>query len=91
MNFKEELGRHTQEVQEIIEKYLPKEEGFQKTVLEAMNYSVRAGGKRLRPMLMLETYRMFGGGSDMIEPFKAAKDKIQNQSQVQDDLTAMDK
>ena len=45
MNFKEELGRHTQEVQEIIEKYLPKEEGFQKTVLEAMNYSVRAGGK----------------------------------------------
>lgn len=90
MNFKEELGRHTQEVQEIIEKYLPKEEGFQKTVLEAMNYSVRAGGKRLRPMLMLETYRMFGGGSDMIEPFMAAMEMIHTHSLVHDDLPAMD-
>lgn len=49
------------EVEQIVTSFLPKEEGYQKTVLEAMNYSVSAGGKRLRPMLMLETYRMFGG------------------------------
>lgn len=51
------------EVEQIVTSFLPKEEGYQKTVLEAMNYSVSAGGKRLRPMLMLETYRMFGGTS----------------------------
>ena len=56
--------------------FLPKEEGYQKTVLEAMNYSVSAGGKRLRPMLMLETYRMFGGTSKVIEPFMAAIEMI---------------
>lgn len=57
------------EVEQIVTSFLPKEEGYQKTVLEAMNYSVSAGGKRLRPMLMLETYRMFGGTSKVIEPF----------------------
>ena len=60
------------EVEQIVTSFLPKEEGYQKTVLEAMNYSVSAGGKRLRPMLMLETYRMFGGTSKVIEPFMAA-------------------
>lgn len=55
------------EVEQIVTSFLPKEEGYQKTVLEAMNYSVSAGGKRLRPMLMLETYRMFGGTSKVIE------------------------
>ena len=62
------------EVEQIVTSFLPKEEGYQKTVLEAMNYSVSAGGKRLRPMLMLETYRMFGGTSKVIEPFMAAID-----------------
>ncbi|MEY8426724.1 polyprenyl synthetase family protein [Lachnospiraceae bacterium 46-15] len=90
MNFEEELRRRTEKVQGTIEKYLPKEEGFQKTVLEAMNYSVRAGGKRLRPMLMLETYRMFGGASDVIEPFMAAMEMIHTHSLVHDDLPAMD-
>ncbi len=64
------------EVEQIVTSFLPKEEGYQKTVLEAMNYSVSAGGKRLRPMLMLETYRMFGGTSKVIEPFMAAIEMI---------------
>ena len=64
------------EVEQIMTSFLPKEEGYQKTVLEAMNYSVSAGGKRLRPMLMLETYRMFGGTSKVIEPFMAAIEMI---------------
>ena len=72
MDIKAEIGRHTDEAEQIISSYLPKEEGYQKTVIEAMNYSFLAGGKRLRPILMLETYRLFGGRSKVIEPFMAA-------------------
>ena len=75
-DFGEEVTARIGQIQEILEKYLPKEEGNQKTVIEAMNYSVRAGGKRLRPMLMWETYRMFGGRSQVIEPFMAAIEMI---------------
>ena len=78
------------EVEQIVTSFLPKEEGYQKTVLEAMNYSVSAGGKRLRPMLMLETYRMFGGTSKVIEPFMAAIERIHTYSLIPDDLPAMD-
>lgn len=90
MERKEEIAIHTKEVEAIITKYLPKEDGFQKTVIEAMNYSFLAGGKRLRPMLMLETYRMFGGASSIIEPFMAAIEMIHTYSLVHDDLPAMD-
>ena len=90
MDRKEEIALHTKEVEEIITKYLPKEEGFQKTVISAMNYSFLAGGKRLRPMLMLETYRMFGGKSEIIEPFMSAIEMIHTYSLVHDDLPAMD-
>ncbi len=59
-------------------------------LFEAMNYSVRAGGKRLRPILMEETYHMFGGSSAVIEPFMAAIEMIHTYSLVHDDLPAMD-
>ncbi|MCC8151481.1 MAG: polyprenyl synthetase family protein [Lachnospiraceae bacterium] len=90
MEIKEEVKMHTEEVERIITKYLPPEEGFQKTVIEAMNYSFLAGGKRLRPMLMLETYRLFGGESQVIEPFMAAIEMIHTYSLIHDDLPAMD-
>ena len=64
MEIQTELERRRTEIEAVLEQYLPKEEGYQKTVLEAMNYSILAGGKRLRPMLMMETYRMFGGAGD---------------------------
>ena len=89
-DFGEEVTARIGQIQEILEKYLPKEEGNQKTVIEAMNYSVRAGGKRLRPMLMWETYRMFGGRSQVIEPLMAAIEMIHTYSLVHDDLPAMD-
>lgn len=90
MEFREELARRAAVVEEIIKKYLPKEEGYQKAVIEAMNYSFLAGGKRLRPMLMSETYRMFGGNSDVIEPFMAAIEMIHTYSLIHDDLPALD-
>ena len=55
LNKKEELARRTKAVEEIVLSYLPEETGHQKTIFEAMNYSMRAGGKRLRPMLIQET------------------------------------
>ena len=63
MNFNEELKKRTEEVERVIRKYLPEESGFAKTMAEAMNYSMTAGGKRLRPILIRETYRLFGGGA----------------------------
>lgn len=90
MNFKEQMRQRAESIEEIIKKYLPQEEGYQKTVLEAMNYSILAGGKRLRPMLMQESFRLFGGEGSIIEPFMAALEMIHNYSLVHDDLPAMD-
>ena len=86
----QEITKRVEQINRIIERYLPKEEGYQRTIFEAMNYSVRAGGKRLRPMLMQETYRMFGGSDTVIEPFMAAIEMIHTYSLVHDDLPAMD-
>ena len=90
MDINKEIAEHTTQVEAIITKYLPKESGYQKTVMEAMNYSFLAGGKRLRPMLMQETYRLFGGSSDIIEPFMAAIEMIHTYSLIHDDLPAID-
>ena len=90
MDFKEQLGCRVNHINEIVDRYLPKENGFQKTVFEAMRYSVEAGGKRIRPMLMEETYKMFGGSGDIIYPFMAAMEMIHTYSLVHDDLPAMD-
>ena len=49
-NAKERLAQAVKETEEIVYSYLPAEEGHQKTIFEAMNYSVKAGGKRLRPI-----------------------------------------
>jgi geranylgeranyl diphosphate synthase type II len=90
MNWKNELEQRREEIEKIITSYLPGEEGYQKSVIQAMNYSVLAGGKRLRPMLMQETYRLFGGEGRVIEPFMAAIEMIHTYSLVHDDLPAMD-
>ena len=90
MAIEQEIEKKAQRINEMLEEYLPKEEGFQKTIFEAMNYSIRVGGKRLRPMLMEATYQMFGGEGKIIEPFMAAIEMIHTYSLVHDDLPAMD-
>lgn len=90
MNFNEEREKKVQEIESILKKYLPEQEGYQKLIMEAMEYNMMAGGKRLRPMLMKETYAMFGGQSSVIEPFMAALEMIHTYSLVHDDLPAMD-
>ena len=88
--FMEELQQKVEHINNVLEKFLPVEEGQQRIIFEAMNYSVRAGGRRLRPILMEETYHMFGGSSAVIEPFMAAIEMIHTYSLVHDDLPAMD-
>ena len=90
VNFKDELRKRTDEIESILRSYLPEEKRFAITMAKAMNYSVTAGGKRLRPMLMQETYRLFGGTEKTVEPFMAAMEMIHTHSLVHDDLPALD-
>ena len=90
MEFKEKLSDKIKETEEVIYEYLPEEEGKQSIVMEAMNYSVKAGGKRLRPLFMMEFNRLFGGNEDDVKPFMAAMEFIHTYSLVHDDLPEMD-
>ena len=78
------------EIEQLLRKYLPVQSGYQKIITEAMEYSLMAGGKRLRPMMMQEVFRLFGGTMKAIEPFMAAIEMIHTYSLVHDDLPAMD-
>lgn len=89
-NFDVELSKKTEYVQNILYKFCVKEEGLQNIILEAINYSLKAGGKRLRPMLILETLKLFGGKEEEAYPFMAAMEMIHTYSLVHDDLPAMD-
>lgn len=89
-HFKEIQKSKVQEIEAVLQTYLPKQKGYQEMIMEAMAYSLLAGGKRLRPMLMQETYRLFQGTSKAIEPFMAAIEMIHTYSLVHDDLPAMD-
>ena len=95
-NFDTELKERTAYVEKIVYDYCPKEEGLQKIIIEAMNYSLKAGGKRLRPILTMEACKVVGGNvEDAIPfakayPFMAAMEMIHTYSLVHDDLPAMD-
>ncbi len=89
-NFNDELKKRTEKAEEVIRRWLPEETGFAKTMAEAMNYSMCAGGKRLRPILLLETCRLFGGDEALAEPFMAAIEMIHTHSLIHDDLPAID-
>lgn len=90
MNFNESLEIKRKNAERVLKEYLPEAEGFASRVLEAMEYSAMAGGKRLRPVIMSECYKLFGGKDKVIEPFMAAIEMIHNYSLVHDDLPAMD-
>lgn len=90
MNFKEELKERTRNAEDVIRKYLPKEEGFSANLIKAMNYSMEAGGKRLRPVLLGEMYKICGGTGKLAEPFMAGIEMIHTHSLIHDDLPAID-
>ncbi len=90
LSFRQRLEEKTIQIEEVLRAYLPEKSGYQRRIMEAMEYSLLAGGKRLRPMLMQETYHLFGGKGKQIEPFMAAMEMIHTYSLVHDDLPAMD-
>ena len=90
MNYKNKKQEKIQDIERVLVEYLPEQTGYQKLIMEAMEYSVMAGGKRLRPMLMKETYELLGGTGNIVEPFMAAIEMIHTYSLVHDDLPAMD-
>lgn len=90
MNFEQLLEQKIEETENCIRRYLPKEEGFAKKLAQAMNYAMMAGGKRLRPLILMESFRMFGGTGRTAEPFMAALEMIHTYSLIHDDLPAMD-
>lgn len=90
MNFKDKLAVKTAETETILESYLPEETGFAARLAEAINYSMKAGGKRLRPLLLKEAYLLFGGEGKVCEPFMAAIEMIHTHSLIHDDLPAID-
>jgi len=90
-DIQQELKERIAQFDEMVQKYLPKEEGFQKTVISAMKYSLMAGGKRMRPLLMAGTYEFFKGDQkEVLEAFMAAIEMIHTYSLIHDDLPAMD-
>lgn len=90
MEFNEMLSARTAAIEEILDRYLPVREGLQQMIMETMEYSVKAGGKRIRPLLMQETFLMFSGEGEIICPFMAAMEFLHTYSLVHDDLPAMD-
>ena len=92
-DFNKRLADKAAHIEDILKAFLPKEEGYARTVIEAMNYSLLAGGKRLSPMMILEAYKLFAGNDadeKVVYPFMAAMEMIHTYSLVHDDLPAMD-
>ena len=90
MNISEEITKRASDIETRIKGFLPEQYEYQKTIVDAMSYSVLAGGKRLRPMLMEASYQMFGGAGEALDAFMAAIELIHTYSLVHDDLPAMD-
>ncbi|WP_036949127.1 polyprenyl synthetase family protein [Pseudobutyrivibrio ruminis] len=90
LDIKSELSKRAEAAEEVIYKFLPEVDGMQHTIFDAMKYSVMAGGKRLRPVLMNETFKLFGGAGDAINYYMAAIEMIHTYSLVHDDLPSMD-
>lgn len=89
-NFKVKL----KEYQEIVNKYLEKElkdkSCYEKRLNEAVEYSLMAGGKRLRPIFVLETYKLFKDDWEVATPYAVALEMVHNFSLIHDDLPEID-
>lgn len=90
MNFEKILEDKVQNIEHLLKKSLPEVGGYQSVILEAMEYNLMAGGKRIRPLLMLESFGLFDGKGESIHYFMAAMEMIHTYSLVHDDLPAMD-
>ena len=90
MEFKEELKNYQTIVNKELEKYVRKDDCYEKRVNDAMAYSLMAGGKRLRAILVIDTYRLFKEDYEKSLPFAVALEMIHNASLIHDDLPEVD-
>ncbi len=99
MEFKTDLLNRTEYVNTIIKEFLPEENGLETTIYKAVNYSLFAGGKRLRPIILIESFKLFYDEKDTVsrellctlaERYAVALEMIHTYSLVHDDLPAMD-
>ncbi|MCI8508184.1 MAG: polyprenyl synthetase family protein [Lachnospiraceae bacterium] len=90
MEIEAAIREKVKDVEAVIYDYMPEDVGLQKTVIDAMHYTMQAGGKRIRPLLMQEVYRLLGGSDKVVEPFMAAMEMIHTYSLIHDDLPALD-
>lgn len=90
MDFKEELSEYVNIVNEELEKNLKREEVPEKKLNSSMEYSLISSAKRLRPILMIATYRLFKEYYEEVFPFAIAMEMIHNFSLIHDDLPAID-
>ena len=90
MEFKQNLKMYQDIVNNELEKYLRKEECPEKTLNNSMEYSLMAGGKRLRPILVLATYQLFKEDIEEAMPFAVAIEMVHNFSLIHDDLPEVD-
>ena len=90
MDFKSDMQARIQEIEAALQTYIPKQEAFPPVIFEAMGYSLFAGGKRLRPMMVLAACEAVGGKKEMAVPFACALEMIHTYSLIHDDLPAMD-
>ncbi|MCH5210836.1 MAG: polyprenyl synthetase family protein [Oscillospiraceae bacterium] len=87
---KEIIKERAAQIDKALNEYLPSRDNPQSVIYDAMRYSLFAGGKRLRPLLMLETAKMCGGDENEIIPFACSMEMIHTYSLIHDDLPAMD-
>jgi geranylgeranyl diphosphate synthase type II len=90
MEFKQELNNYQDIINKELEKYLRKQECPEKVLNESMEYSLMAGGKRLRPILMLDVYKIFNENYERCLPYAVAMEMIHNFSLIHDDLPGID-
>ena len=90
MDFKQQLNKYQEIINNELEKYLRKHKCPEKVLNESMEYSLMAGGKRLRPILMLDVYKIFNEDCKPCMPYAVAMEMIHNFSLIHDDLPGID-
>lgn len=90
MEFKEELKQYQQRINRELEKHIRKQECPEKMLNQSMEYSLMAGGKRLRPILVVTTYELFKEDIEKCMPYAVAIEMVHNFSLIHDDLPGID-
>ena len=90
MKFKEQLKEYQEIINKELEKYLRREEVPEKILNNSMEYSLMAGGKRIRPILVMATYKIFSENLEKCMPYAVSIEMVHNFSLIHDDLPGID-